>query len=64
MRMLAEHVLELPSKGAGKCCNGLTEHVLKLLGRSQRLPRDGRTETAAAQQAGLDFLSGLKCPYT
>ena len=42
----------------------LTGAVAALPGRSQRLPRDGRTETAAAQQAGLDFLGGLKCPYT
>ena len=47
-----------------KYSEALSEAVSALPGRSQRLPRDGRTETAAAQQAGLDFLSELKCPYT
>ena len=31
-------------------------------GRSQRLARDNRTDTLAAQQAALDFLRALKCP--
>ncbi len=32
-------------------------------GRSQRPSREGRADSIAAQQAALEFLNSLHCPY-
>ena len=53
-------------RACGKRADLLASHneiVLCCPGRSQRLPRDNRTDTLAAQQAALDLLSALKCPF-